>query len=138
MSQHTPRALNQYPHGGRATYAEQMVGRQCQRSEEASSGTGGPGQRFEVLHPPVLQNVLLVNRDPDDSVTVMVENPYFRGRTRVRTWLLAGRSIASANRPGRPDAVAISTRVRRLPLATGFRLRVPAHSVLRLRIPAAR
>jgi hypothetical protein len=50
-------------------------------------------------------NVLLVNRDPDDLVSVVVDNPYFRGRTRARTWLLTGGSIASANRPRRPDAV---------------------------------
>jgi alpha-N-arabinofuranosidase len=60
MSQDTPLALHQYLHGGRATYADQMVGRQCQRSEEASSGTGGPRQRFEVLHPPVLPNSQLI------------------------------------------------------------------------------
>jgi alpha-L-arabinofuranosidase len=79
-------------------------------------------------------NILLVNRDPGDSVTVEVENPYFHGRTRARMWLLTGGSIASANRPARPDAVAISTRARLLPSAAEFRLRVPAHSVLRLRI----
>jgi alpha-L-arabinofuranosidase len=81
-------------------------------------------------------NVLLVNRDPNDSVSVVVENPYFRGRTRARTWLLTGNSIASANGPTRSEAVAISTRVRRLDSVTRFRLRVPAHSVLRMRIPA--
>jgi len=53
MADNEHKALQQYLHGGHQRYTDQLVGRQCQRSDDMSSGTGEPGQRFEVLYPPV-------------------------------------------------------------------------------------
>jgi alpha-N-arabinofuranosidase len=53
MAANRQKALHQYLHGGRQTYTDQLVGRLCRRSEDMSSGTGEPEQRFEVLYPPV-------------------------------------------------------------------------------------
>jgi alpha-N-arabinofuranosidase len=47
-------ALRQYIRGGTETYDDQLVGRNCRRSGDASEGTGSGSQRFEVLYPPVV------------------------------------------------------------------------------------
>ena len=63
MADNEHKALNQYIHGGRQTYTDQLVGRHCQRSEDMSSGTGEPSQRFEVLYPPVKPDSQLITVD---------------------------------------------------------------------------
>ena len=60
MADNEHKALQQYIHGGHQRYTDQLVGRQCRRSEDMSSGTGAAGQRFEVLYPPVKPDSQLI------------------------------------------------------------------------------
>lgn len=64
------KALDQYIGGGRQSYVDQLVGRQCRRSPEVSSGTGEPNQRAEVLYPPVLADSQRITVDGQEWTEV--------------------------------------------------------------------
>lgn len=83
-------------------------------------------------------NVLLINRDRDDPMKVSVRNPNFRGRSVATTWRVTSRSIASMNTVARPNAVKMTRDQRQLPSARKFAVGLPAHSILRLRLPPRR
>jgi alpha-N-arabinofuranosidase len=83
-------------------------------------------------------NLLLVNRDRDDPMKVLVRNPYFTGRSRAATWRVTSRSIASSNTAENPNAVMMTRDQRPLPSARRFAVGLPAHSILRLRLPPRR
>ena len=83
-------------------------------------------------------NVLLVNRDRNDAMKVRVRNPYYSGRSQATAWRVTSRSIASINTVENPGAVRLTRAVRQLPSARRFSVGLPAHSILRLRLPARR
>lgn len=83
-------------------------------------------------------NLLLINRDPDDAMKVDVRNPYFTGSARAKTWRVTSRSISSANTAENPNAVQLTQGIQQLPSVRRFSIGLPAHSILRLRLPSRR
>ena len=78
-------------------------------------------------------NVLLINRDPNDSVTVQVSNRYYPARKTAQVWRLASDSFASYNTIRRPSAVRLSTFTREVQ-ADRFVVKLPKHSIYRIRL----
>jgi alpha-N-arabinofuranosidase len=83
MAANRHKALQQYIHGGRQHYTDQLVGRLCRRSEDMSSGTGEADQRFEVLYPPVKPDSQVITvdgeawREVDDLMTAQPEDKVY-------------------------------------------------------------
>lgn len=56
-------SLQQYTFGGSHPQKDQRLARGCDRTADASLGTGGPGQRVQALYPPVMQGSQSVTVD---------------------------------------------------------------------------